>query len=122
MKKIKLNDWATLSVMSKDEYQREYPDEDQEQQSPTTDVDGDGEINPETDVEGDRETSKKLEDILKRMTKGEVRRSDIRDASRLHISERKASEAAKPEATHAAKANGTADEPTQAMERIRGQE
>jgi hypothetical protein len=117
MKKIKLNDWATLSVMSKEEYEREYGDEDQEQQSPTTDLDNDPDINPRTDVIGDKETSEQLADVLKRMTRGEVRRS-VRNLDQLHISERKATEAANPE-SEATRTSETSEALVAAMQRAR---
>ena len=75
MRKIKLNDFATLRVMSKAEFEREL---EQEQSNPETDLENDPYIDPETDVEGDPKTSEKLFDIIRRMSKGEVRRYEWR--------------------------------------------
>lgn len=106
----------TYTVMSRDEYEREYPDEDQEQVNPQTDLENDPEINPSTDVGGDQETSKKLEDILRRMTKGEARRS-VRSLDQLHVVERKANQpASAPEPT---RGNDIADALVAAMQRAR---
>jgi hypothetical protein len=117
MRKIKLNDFATLRVMSKAEFERELEQE-REQSNPETDLDNDPDINPETDVEGDPKTSEQLADILRRMSKGEVRRS-MRDQSRMEVSERKVNhpDPSAAEATH----KKTADALAAAMERIRNQ-
>jgi hypothetical protein len=149
MKTIKLNDWATLRVMSKKEFREAFPDEDQNQQSPSTDVDNDGEVNPETDLnneprvnpgttagepnEGDveeedetedgeddsetSETSKQLAATLRRLVNGKCQRS-TRSLDQLHISERKANEAAKPE-PEATRTSETTDALTAAMQRVR---
>jgi hypothetical protein len=116
---IKLNNWANLKVMSKKEFEKEFPDSEQEQINPETDLDNDPDINPETDVEGDPKTSEQLADIIRRMSKGEVRRS-MRDLSRMEVSERKANQPAPSaaEATH----KKTADALAAAMERIRSQQ
>lgn len=118
MRKIKLNEWATLRVMSKKEFEKEYPDSDEDQQSPTTDVDGDGEIDPETDVEGDPKTSEQLADILRRMSKGEVRRS-MRDLSRMEVSERKATQPAPSAAEPTRTPNETSDALAAVMQKLR---
>jgi hypothetical protein len=119
MRKIKLNDFATLRVMSKAEFERELEQE-QEQSNPETDLDNDPEINPETDVEGDPKTSEQLADIIRRMSKGEVRRS-MRDQSRMEVSERKANQPA-PTPKASRTPNETSEALAKAMERIRSQQ
>jgi rubrerythrin len=120
MRKIKLNEWATLRVMSKKEFEKEFPDSEQEQINPETDLDNDPDINPETDVEGDEETSETSEalaDALKRVANNQVR-TNARDLSRLHVSERKANQPAlAPEAPRTP--NETSDALAAAIRKLR---
>ena len=120
MRKIKLNDFATLRVMSKAEFERELEQE-QEQINPETDLDNHPDINPETDVEGDPKTSEQLADIIRRMSKGEVRRS-MRDLSRMEVFERKANQPEPPPSAAEATHKKTAEALAAAMERIRSQQ
>jgi hypothetical protein len=90
---IKLNNWANLKVMSKKEFEKEFPDSEQEQINPETDLDNDPEINPETEAGSDKETSEALANALKRVANNQVR-TNARDLSRLHVFERKANQPA----------------------------
>jgi hypothetical protein len=115
---IKLNNWATLKVMSKGEFEKEYPDSDEEQINPETDLESDPDINPETDVEGDPKTCEQLADIIRRMSKGEVRRS-MRDQSRMEVSERKANQPGPSAAEATPTPNETSDALAQTIKRLR---
>jgi hypothetical protein len=109
----------TVRHLSKEEFEKEFPDSD-EQINPETDLDNDPDINPETDVEGDEETSETSEalaDALKRVANNQVR-TNARDLSRLHVSERKANQPAPvPEATRTP--NETAEQLAAVMQKLR---
>ncbi len=78
--------WYTIRTLSKEEYEREFPDESLEQENPSTDVDTDTD-NDESDQDHDRLSGSSASDLLAAVMK----RQASRQASRKpEVSDRKA--------------------------------
>jgi hypothetical protein len=117
MRIISQTDWFTVRVLSKEEFEQE---EQRDQKTISTDLENDPEIDPSTDVGGDgddEEASEALADVLKRLSNGQAKRSNIRDASQLHVTEKKANQPAPaPEPT---RTSVTSEALVAAMQRAR---
>jgi hypothetical protein len=97
----------TIRHLSKEEFEKEFPDSDEDQEMPSTDVGEDPEEN-----EGENETASQLADAFKRVANG---KSAVRT---VQVTERKVNAPA-PEPTRTP--NETSDALAKAMERIRNQ-
>jgi hypothetical protein len=106
----------TVRKLTKEEYAAEFPEEtDQEQEMPETDVEEDRE--DEDNDETKESASNQLADVMRRLANNQAR-TDVRDISQLHVTERRVNEPAKaPEATR--KPSETADALTKAIQRLR---
>src|ERR1700751_40120 len=91
--------------MSKEEYDREFPDSEEEQETPSTDVGGDPEEN-----EGENETANQLADAFKRVVNG---KSAVRT---VQVTERKV-HAPVPEPPRTP--NATSEELAKVIQRLR---
>jgi hypothetical protein len=106
----------SIRRMSKEEYDKEFPDSEEEQEMPTTGV---GDPEEDEDQDSEESTADQLADAFRRVTNNQVR-TDIRDVSRLHVSERKANAPAfapTPEAT--GKTNETSEQLAAVMQKLR---
>jgi hypothetical protein len=72
MNPLKNESWFTFRTLSKEEYEKEFPDEEIEQQDPTTDVDTDTDDQDDDGDEKEETTADALRDAFHRIAKGQA--------------------------------------------------
>jgi hypothetical protein len=106
----KAESWFTVRTLSQEDFDKEFPDDELEQENPSTDV---GEDEEEEESKESKETSDALVDAFKRVAKGQTLKPKLEVTSRPANQPEPA-----PEATQTASA--TSDRLAAAIRKARG--